>query len=335
MLSEKRKRKILVSAALAISFSMSLFFFAQDSSAVQVKKVQSGVVNFLIDDLAQSVDLVVDWGGSAVTDVAKSLILLTPAADASGRDGNFFFTPYFEDNQNISVLRDLPSQGQSAAGATLQVIEFNDGITVYRGFTSMSKTGKVKTINFTGQIANIENKAFPVVYVRGPIKTTQDTEVLSCKSSLSSDVNGTYLTIERLRSSNDAGIAQGINIAWQVVVLDTDAAVRSGTTQFPGDDADSLWQVALNPAITDINKALLSFDYSGGPGINGAEGQLMVKGTITNATTLSFTRQSAGAADDYIDINWRLIEFSDPSTIVTKGTQNMPATTGLTAPVTL
>src|SRR3989338_4963201 len=343
MLSEKRKRKILVSAALAISFSMSLFFFAQDSSAVQVKKVQSGVVNFLIDDLAQSVDLVVDWGGSAVTDVAKSLILLTPAADASGRDGNFFFTPYFEDNQNISVLRDLPSQGQSAAGATLQVIEFNDGITVYRGFTSMSKTGKVKTINFTGQIANIENKAFPVVYVRGPIKTTIDTEVLSCKSSLSSDVNGTYLTIERLRSSDDAGIAQGINIAWQVVVLDTDAAVRSGTTQFPWNDADSLWQITLAPAIADINKALLIFDFSGGPGttanglgFNGIEGQLMVKGIIANTTTLSFTRQSAGGdSNDYVDINWRLIEFSDPSTIVTKGTQNMVATTGLTVPITL
>src|SRR3989339_1199627 len=140
---DQRKKRILANAALAISFSMSLFFLAQDSYAVQVKKVQSGVVNFVVDDLAQSVDLVADWGGSAVADVAKSLILLTPAADASGRDGNFFFTPYFEDNQNISVLRDLPSQGQSAAGATLQVIEFNDGITVYRGFTSMSITGKV------------------------------------------------------------------------------------------------------------------------------------------------------------------------------------------------
>ncbi|MEK7851071.1 MAG: Ser-Thr-rich GPI-anchored membrane family protein, partial [Deltaproteobacteria bacterium] len=77
------------------------------------------------------------------------------------------------------------------------------------------------------------------------------------------------------------------------------------------------------------------FDYSGGPGttanglgFNGIEGQLMVKGTITNTTTLSFTRQSAGGdANDYLDINWKLIEFSDPSTIVTKGTQNMPLTT--------
>ena len=130
-----------------------------------------------------------------------------------------------------------------------------------------------------------------MVYVRGPINTTADTEVLFCKSSLSSDVNGTYLTLERLRSSNDAGIAQGINIAWQVVVLDTDATVRSGTTQFPWDDADSLWEVTLAPAITDINKALLIFDYSPGIGINGIEGHMMVKGTITNTTTLSFTRQ--------------------------------------------
>ena len=149
MWPDKRKKRILVNAALAISFSMSLFFLAQDSYAVQVKKVQSGVVNFVVDDLAQSVNLVADWGGTAVTDVAKSLILLTPAADTSSRDGNFRFTPYFEDNQNIAVLRDLP-RVPSAAGATLQVIEFNDGVTVYRGFTSMSKTGKVKTINFTG-----------------------------------------------------------------------------------------------------------------------------------------------------------------------------------------
>ena len=335
MWPDKRKKRILVNAALAISFSMSLFFLAQDSYAVQVKKVQSGVVNFVVDDLAQSVDLVADWGGSAVADVAKSLILLTPAADTSSRDGNFSFTPYFEDNQNIAVLRDLP-RVPSAAGATLQVIEFNDGVTVYRGFTSMSKTGKVKTINFTGQIANIDNKAFPVVYIRGPINTTVDTEVLFCKSSLSSDANGTYLTIERLRSSFEAGIAQGINIAWQVAVLDTDAAVRSGTTQFPWNDADNLWQVTLSPAITDINKALLSFDYSGGSQLNGIEGQLMVKGTVANTTTLSFTRQSVGGQiNDYVDINWRLIEFSDPSTIVTKNTQNMVITTGLTVPVTL
>ncbi|MDO8748550.1 MAG: Ser-Thr-rich GPI-anchored membrane family protein, partial [Candidatus Omnitrophota bacterium] len=339
-----RKKRILLNLILAISFSLSLSFFARDSYAVQVKKVQSGVVNFLVDDLAQSVNLVVDWGGTAVADTAKSLILLTPAADTSSRDGNFSFTPYFEDNQNIAILRDLPRTA-SAAGATLQVIEFNDGVTVYRGFTSMSKTGKIKTVNFTGQIAGIQNKAFSVVYARGPINTTADTEVLFCKSSLSSDVNGTYLTIERLRSSNDAGIVQGINIAWQVVVMDTDASVRSGTTQFPWNDADSLWQVTLNPAIANINKALLIFDFSGGPGtttdglgINGIEGQLMVKGTITNATTLSFTRQSAGGdVNDYVDINWKLVEFSDPSTIVTKGTQNMVLTATLpqVVPVTL
>ena len=121
------------------------------------------------------------------------------------------------------------------------------------------------------------------------------------------------------------------------MVLDTDATVRSGTTQFPWDDADSLWEVTLAPAITDINKALLIFDYSPGIGINGIEGHMMVKGTITNTTTLSFTRQGVGnGSGDYIDINWKLIEFSDPGTVVTKGTQNMPIVTPpQVVPVTL
>ena len=104
----RKKKRIFLNLILAVVFCLGLPFFIADSSAVQVKKVQSGAVNFLTDDLAQSVNLVVDWGGTAVADVAKSLILLTPAADTSSRDGNFCFTPYFEDNQNIAILRDLP-----------------------------------------------------------------------------------------------------------------------------------------------------------------------------------------------------------------------------------
>ena len=90
--------------------------------------MQSGAVNFLTDDLAQSVNLVVDWGGTAVADVAKSLILLTPAADTSSRDGNFVSHLTLKIIKISLFCATFPDYFR--AGATLQVIEFNDGVTV-------------------------------------------------------------------------------------------------------------------------------------------------------------------------------------------------------------
>ncbi|MFH0796599.1 MAG: hypothetical protein V2A65_06010, partial [Candidatus Omnitrophota bacterium] len=323
--------------AFLFAFLCSLFIPSQ-ASAVQIKRIQRGTsADFTVDDLSQTIDLIDDLGGVAVTDLSKAMVILSSkgGTDAAG-DGNFFFTPYFEDTRTVAILRDVPGKSTGVAGATIHVVEFSDGVTVYRGFSSLAKAAYTKTINFTGPIADITHKAFPIIYTRGPIATNKDTEVLLCKSSLSTDANGSYLTITRNRSSSDAGITQGINIAWQVVVLETDAKVRVGSVTIPNTAATSAtFNLTTNfsdpadrYAISDISKALLLFDYSPGIGINGIEAHSLTRGTINSTTELLFRRLlgSTGAGDN-VDINFSLIEFSDPGTVVKKNTSNIASAT--------
>ncbi|MDD5728970.1 MAG: hypothetical protein PHV59_10440, partial [Victivallales bacterium] len=191
----------------------------RDAQAVQIKRVQTGEITY-----PTSSDLVDTAVLPYEVDTKKSIVLVTTsgAATTSTRnDYDYLFTPYFEDSQNLAIGRDY---GNLAATARYHVIEFNDGVKVIHGFSSMDKDTKIKTITLPESV-NSAN-CFVLVYSRGYINTATDTEVVFLKGDLLSD---TQLQLTRLRSATEAGIAKTINITYQVVEFQTDATIRKDT----------------------------------------------------------------------------------------------------------
>ncbi|MFA4991832.1 MAG: hypothetical protein WC569_04545, partial [Candidatus Omnitrophota bacterium] len=322
-------RTFLISCMLCAT---SLLFY-DEAHAVQIKKVQKGSVAFVTDDLAQTIDITADWGGTPVNRNKTFLILESKCN--TGNDGNFCLTPYFEDNNTITILRDLPRTAV-AIDAMVHVVEFEDGVTVYSGFTSMSKSTNTKTIDLPVNITDINHKAFPIVYVRGPVNTTADTEVLFCKTRIYSDAGAPYtshIEITRLRNSQAAGITQGINIAWQVVVFEKDTNIRTGTVRLPYNANNVTFDLTADFSdvndryvISDLGRSLLLFDFSPGAGVNGQEQHGMVRGYINSTSQLLFQRANTSiGTTDYVDINFELIEFFDPSTRVKRENQQINA----------
>src|SRR3990167_8495525 len=113
-----------------LTLGMAGAFFASSSYAVQIKRVQSGAANYDTDDVVYSAAL------QYPVDQSKSVILLYPTGDTTNtRDQNWFFTGQFEDDSTIAIDR---GGGTSPASVLWQVIEFEDGVRVQRGITSMT-----------------------------------------------------------------------------------------------------------------------------------------------------------------------------------------------------
>jgi hypothetical protein len=119
----------------SIALCAAMAFFACDADAVQIKRVQSGTIN--------TVDLT-----NPVSDQSKAFILIYPrvAPGTANSDQNYLFTSEFEDNGTIMLQR---------AGATVvarvdwYVLEFEDGVRVIRGMSTMKDTIITKIIGLS------------------------------------------------------------------------------------------------------------------------------------------------------------------------------------------
>ncbi|MBU1087047.1 MAG: GPI anchored serine-threonine rich family protein, partial [Candidatus Omnitrophica bacterium] len=315
------KKRVSLGKIFFLAGLIGVLFLPVNARAVQINRVQSGTVSYANIDIVDTSTL------AYAVDPTKSIILINTSADgsASSRDGNFLFTPYFEDSEHIALSRDY---GACAANVSFQVVEFKDGVKVIHGFSSMDKDTKVKTVNLP-QSVNSAN-AFVLVYTRGYITTSGDTEVLFLKADLISD---TQIQLTRLRSAQEAGITRTINITYQVVEFETDAVIKKGLETIAYTQYSQT--ATVNPAITDINKSFLVFNFVGGAGINGVESQMLPRGTITDSSTLTFARGlNSGGTTDYVDIKWYLVELTDESSLAQKGTATVNAAS-LTGTATL
>ncbi|MFH1062870.1 MAG: hypothetical protein V1747_08340, partial [Candidatus Omnitrophota bacterium] len=316
-----RKRVFSGKLFLLAGMFAGVLLWANQAQAVQINRVQSGTIPYANIDIVDTATL------AYAVDPAKSIILINTSADGSvsTRDGNYLFTPYFEDSEHIALSRDY---GACAANVSFQVVEFNDGVKVIHGFSSMDKDTKVKTVNLPSSV-NSAN-AFVLVYTRGYITTSGDTEVLFLKADLISD---TQIQLTRLRSAQEAGITRTINITYQVVEFETDAVIKKGLDTIAYNQYSQT--ATVNPAITDITKSFLVFNFVGGAGLNGVESQMLPRGTITDTSTLTFVRGlNSGGTTDYVDIKWYLVELTDESSLAQKGTATLNGGT-LTGTATL
>ena len=102
-------------------------------------------------------------------------------------------------------------------------------------------------------------------------------------------------------------------VEWQVVEY-ADANVRSGDIAFAS--ADFVQTATLAPA-ADPAKSWLIYSYDGTPNVSDV-GQFLVRGVVTDGSTLTFDRNNSGAVA--LSLTWYLVEFTD-ATVVQSGSE--------------
>lgn len=220
-----------------------------------------------------------------------------------------FSVRYDETSPSLSLTNGQITNGttltfkRNGAGGTINiqwyVAEFESGVSVQRGSITLDST---QPDNVT--ITSVDlTKAFPIFSClhQGGIYGADDF------------VRAKITTSTNLELENTFGGGTGPVVEWQVVEF-AGASVQTGDLAFGAGDS------SLTDTITsvDTTKSWLLFSYESASGTGADIGQKMMRGVITNGTTLTFDRDNTGQA---VDITWYLIEFTDGTT-VQKGSED-------------
>jgi hypothetical protein len=111
-----------------------------------------------------------------------------------------------------------------------------------------------------------------------------------------------------LQANGDAGNAA--TVEWQVVTY-TGANVQSGDVTIAAGSTSNTATVSS----VDLTKSWLIYTYNLGDGNTADIGQHLVRGLITNATTLTFDRAHEGSTTTAVQITYYLLQFTDGTTV--------------------
>lgn len=191
------------------------------------------------------------------------------------------------------------------------VVEFTSGIAVQRNLAAFGNG--TATVNVALNPAVNLAKSFVLISERINDNNQARDERWTIRARLTATNN---LELSR----NETGTA--LTVAWQVIQIQ-DATVQSGlTTLLEGN-------VAVTAAIgaVDMTKTFVVFSRRGATVAAGIEGRYQVRGELTNATTLTFTRavnNAVGGGNNDVEIAWFAVTLND-GTIVQRGTTTVNA----------
>ncbi len=306
-----RRYYILVGACLGIGLVAGLgLTFVTDAGAVQIKTVQTGTATFDLDDTVAIVTL-----GTAVTDQAKTMVLLYPRnANSTGngnRDQNYLFTATFESNSTI-LLERAGANGTAGAWARLTwyVVEFTDGINVQRGISSFTDTSPVtKTITLAQSF--VPTKTFTLLYGRSALTSRSSGEQFQGTCRVIDDATDNKIEINR---GVVATGTKSITYSYQVVEFQKDATVKSGEVTIAAGSAtasDPLSSEGFS-AISNLNRTFLITQFRGdATGLVGVDGRILVRGVIGTTDQLNFARGQASASTETVTVRWHVVELTD------------------------
>jgi hypothetical protein len=201
------KNGTVIFGLFIFSFLAGLLFAPPDAHAVQIKRVQSGDVYFDVDDMTTSVPI------KAVTQ-NKSIILLYSNVDTNTSNFiyNSIFTGTFESDTSLIISRDY---GNASANVRFYVLEFEDGVFVQRGASSLAygPTSNPSCIikDVTLPTSVDATKSIALVNTRWYYAGNNGDE--------STLVTGTLTSNDVLQLQRDSSYDYNriLNIAWQVV----------------------------------------------------------------------------------------------------------------------
>jgi len=171
------------------------------------------------------------------------------------------------------------------------VVEFLNGVTVQRGSTTLG------TLPANIGISSVDtSKAVPIVSLRTNGVDYDTNDFLRAKITTSTN----------LQLNMDAACAP-CTAEWQVVEFAA-ATVQTGDISWAAGDATRTATVTT----VDTAKSWLLFSYQSAAGTTANIGQKMVRGVVTNPTTLTFDRNNTGQT---MTLTWSLITFTDETKV--------------------
>ncbi len=189
------------------------------------------------------------------------------------------------------------------------VVSFTAGVTVQRGTTAMGAA----TVNVPISAVDL-TKSFPIVSMRVAGTVFSDDDFVRSRLTASGNLELSTFAL-------NANVVE-----WQVIQYD-DASVQSGDLSFGAGD---MARTATVTAV-DASKSWLVYGYRTSYSSFTNIGEKLVRGTVTNNTTLTFDRSVSGTSND---LSWYLIEFQDATTVQHSSTSFLSAETSLDVPIT-
>ena len=246
-----------------------------------VQGTQSGTVTLAAGNASTTATI------TAVNLSRSFLVFSTTADDADS--GSAHVRGQLTDSTTVTFNRDTTGP---AVSISWTVVEYASGVSVQRGtFTGAAST----TENIT--ISSIDTaKSFPIVSLQAAGTIFGEDDFIKAKLTTSTNLE---LAMPSFPST--------VYVEWQVVEF-THAVVQTGDVAFAsgeGSKTDTLTSV-------DTSKAWLTYTHDSTNGTTTNIGQKLVRGMVTNATTVTFDRDDTGQP---INLTWYLVEFTDGTSV--------------------
>ncbi|MFH1189768.1 MAG: hypothetical protein V1682_03680, partial [Candidatus Omnitrophota bacterium] len=311
---EPKMKKIVLGLVL---LGVLCTFLTPSALAVQIKRVQSGTIYFDSNDTVNTEDLSYD------VDQSKSIILIYARvrANTANRDQNYLFTSWFEDNGAILVER---AGGTDSARVDWYVLEFEDGVRVVRGVSTMKDTVVTKDIDIPPPAIDT-TKTFTILQRRAAYANQTYSEGLLGTASI---VDGDTMQINRGCRS----VVTAVSFVYQIVEFQTDAKVQTGEATIAYNSASAT--VNTTDAIADFGKTFLVTQVRGNSNVlDGIEGWYMTMGNIDETDgakkQLYFRRGNlCKETSNTVTVRYYVVELTDGSSF----TQKNPCATPLALP---
>lgn len=268
-----------------IAWMLSGWLFLQGVQAAQLQSVQSGATT--IGTSATFTEVTI-----TAVDTSRAFLVFGTRLDENQPD----YSQISGQLQNATTLRfERPISG-ATNDVTIRwyVAEFVSGVTVHRGNIAIDQTTKDVTLPSSVDTA----KSFPIISFRKAGGGYDGDDFV--RAEIVEDT--LRFEAHRIPSVTGFGVVE-----WQVVEY-ADAAVQTGTVVFGTSDSS---QTATISSV-DTGKSWLIYTFESENGTNTNIAQKLVRGLITNDTTLTFDRDSTGQV---VDLTWYLVEFTDGTTV--------------------
>ncbi|MCP4967152.1 MAG: tandem-95 repeat protein, partial [bacterium] len=243
-------------------------------------------------DQIQKGTATIDGGSFSTTatisavDLTKSFLVFSVRENTSYADEGLV-AGQLTDSTTVAFERNYAT---STITIEWSVVEFASGVTVQRGSSTPSAT--VTDI----PIAAVDlTRSFPIVSQRTSILTTTDGAFLQARFSATDNLE---------LSTNQV---TGNVFEWQVVQYN-DAVVQSGDVSFASGDAVRTATVSS----VDPTKSWLVYGYRTESSSNANIGEKLIRGQVTDSTTLMFDRSTTGTTNE---LSWFLVEFQDSTEV--------------------
>jgi hypothetical protein len=258
-------------------------------AATTVKNVQSGSI--AMNPATRNVAL-------TAVDMGRTFVLCHNRTE-DGDDPDQRVTCDLTSATNLQIRSEDPDNDNIVQW---HVVEFTSGIAVQRGLATIPRNQPGGApFNLNVALTPVDpTRSFVLISERFDEGNAGRDEIWTIRARLSSPTN---LELSR----NREGGADDVLVAWQVIQMQ-DATVQSGTTAITNNNTF----VSVPITAVDTSKTFVVFTRRAENGINGREGRYQVRGELTNATTLTFTR--AGNSDD-VDIAWFAVTLNDGTTV--------------------